>query len=72
MMDQNSEVPNLECHLSGDNSSNPWWQMELDQEYSVTAVKLFNLKNGAQNSNLEGAEIFVGNKICGKIGPLLP
>ena len=73
MMDEGDERPkNFKCHFSGDYNRNPWWQMKLDQQYSVKTVKFFNLKNGAQSSNLEGATVFVGDTVCGKIGPMLP
>ena len=71
-MDQSSEIPKLKCHFSSDNNSKPWWQIKLYHQYMVTSVKVFNLQNGAQSSNLEGATIFVGDVICGKVGPELP
>ena len=72
IMDQSFETPKLKCHFSTDYASKPWWQMKLDQEFMVRSVKVFNLQNGAQSSNLEGATIFVGDTICGKLGTELP
>ena len=46
--------------------------MNFDQEYAVKFVRIFVMKNGAQLSNLEDGAIYVGDTLCGRIGPKLP
>ena len=63
---QNS-IPDLRCHFSGGES--PWIKFIFDKPYFIKSIKLFNMKNGFEKSNLEGAKFFVGEKLCA-IAPL--
>ena len=42
----------------------PWIKFEFDQVYFVKSIKIFNMKNGFEKSNLEGSKFFVGENLC--------
>ena len=66
------DLPDLKCHFSGDYDESPWWKIKFDQEYSVKSVKMFNMQNGAQSSNIANSIIYVGKTVCAQVGPVLP
>ena len=58
-------IPDLRCHFSGsDQIELPWIKFEFDQVYFVKSIKIFNMKNGFEKSNLEGSKIYVGENLC--------
>ena len=62
-------MPDLNCHFSGDYDQAPWWKINFDQEYSVKSVKIFNMQNGAESSNIANSIIYVGETVCAQVGP---
>ena len=74
-MSDGDSVPDLRCHFAGEltNDSNlPWIKFNLGRDYYVKSIKIFNLKNGFENSNLEGAKIYVGDILCATAPLVLP
>jgi len=65
-------IPDLRCHFAGeltDDTSLPWIKFNLERDYYVRSLKIFNMKNGYQKSNLEGARFYVGETLCA-VAPL--
>ena len=67
-----SQNPELECNFSSSLSSPPTWTMNFDEVYAVKSITLFNIKNGALQSNLDGSTLYVGDVECAKMGSRLP
>ena len=44
----------------------PWWRAEFGQMYTVTKVQVLN-RGDCCSRRLAGAEVFVGETLCGKI-----
>ena len=44
----------------------PFWKAEIENS-KVMQVKLFNTLNGADQSNLGSAQVYVGGKLCGSL-----
>ena len=66
-MSDEESVPDLRCHFAGeltDDNNLPWIKFNLERDYYVKSIKVFNLKNGYEKSNLEGARFYVGETFC--------
>lgn len=66
----------MDCAFAyGDKSTKmaTWgWHAKFDQSYTVQKIEVFNFKNGGRTSLLENAEIYVGDRLCAKIGSRPP
>lgn len=66
-MTDEDEIPELKCHFSGemkDDSKLPWIKFNLEKEYYVKSIKIFNIRNGINTSGLEGSSFYVGETFC--------
>ena len=58
-------------HVGGESEGkNPWWKGSFDTEELISSVELFNIDikiegQGIENSLLNGATVFIGDKKCG-------
>jgi hypothetical protein len=48
------------------------WSATFDQSYTVEKIEVFNFKNGINPSLLENSEVFIGDRLCAKIGSRPP
>ena len=65
-------IPDFRCHFSGeltDDTNLPWIKFNLERDYFVRSLKIFNIQNGHEKSNLEGARFYVGETLCA-VAPL--
>lgn len=64
-----NEIITTDCaYTSGvTDSDKPFWKATLDETKKIKQVKVFNTLNGADSSLLNSAEVWVGDKLCGKM-----
>ena len=66
------DQPPLDCAFAYQEKTtkqDTWgWTATFDQEYSVEKIEVFNFKNGNKPSLLENAEIYIGDRICARVG----
>ena len=66
------DLPQMDCAFAyGDKKAKQdtfGWSATFDKAYTVQKIEIFNFQNGNQPSLLENSEVYIGDKICARIG----
>lgn len=57
-VDGNRDSTSCSCT---DTESNPWWRVDLQYGYKITAVTITNIDDNQHEDRLDGAEIWIGD-----------